>query len=358
MKQRLTRHSQKGRSITFLIYSYPSQIIYPGWLREMVDNEKKVNHAWTGLTVQLKGQNVEDTRGEYLLKQNSANIPKVPAVCIAHRQRPTRPGHSRASAGLNVLRSAARQARPHSAVPQVNEHPSTPLKPEAMGDCHGCGRYFRRSISGGDLCAEKPTDLDEARKSAERRLKKREGRDEPPEGLDSPARSTSQAQGRGSLLELGSSAIGKQPADLLSATSSDTVCTLYPFTALSVWQFSCQAPSTFFFNSSPFDGNWSVKFPLLSLSNIFPGSQPPHMVFYSYMHSFEQSSLNENLNLLCKGEHFSSIAFLIFCICCWFIKKKLSFMILLLSSLKYIQCLKAKIITLPDGVLMYVDVIY
>ena len=33
-------------------------------------------------------------------------------------------------------------------------------------------------------------------------------------------------------------------------------------------------------------------------------------------------------------------------------------MILLLSSLKYIQCLKAKIITLPDGVLMYVDVIY
>ena len=124
--------------------------------------EKKVNHAWIGLTVQLKGQNVEDTRGEYLLKQNSANIPKVPAVCTALHQRLTRPGHIRASAGLNVLRSAARQARPHSGIPQVKEHPSTPLKPEAMGDCHGCGRYFRRSISGGDLCAEKPTDLDEA----------------------------------------------------------------------------------------------------------------------------------------------------------------------------------------------------
>jgi len=32
--------------------------------------------------------------------------------------------------------------------------------------------------------------------------------------------------------------------------------------------------------------------------------------------------------------------------------------LLLLSSRKYSQCLKAKIITLPDGVLMCVDAIY
>lgn len=31
-----------------------------------------------------------------------------------------------------------------------------------MGDCHGCGRYLQKDISGGDLCAEKSVNLDEA----------------------------------------------------------------------------------------------------------------------------------------------------------------------------------------------------
>lgn len=117
-----------------------------------------------------------------------------------------------------------------------------------MGECHGCGRYLQKDISGGDLCAEKSVNLDEAGS-----LQREDGRsmkavDEPPEGLDSLAQSTFQAEGRGSLLELGSFAIGKQPADLLSAAASvisthtskqhafeqflDILCTQYPFTAL------------------------------------------------------------------------------------------------------------------------------